>query len=563
MRLSDIHTNKTKGQIKVKCPECKDERSNKADKSLSVNLDTGLYRCHYCGTKGMLDEFKKAQGLYQEKEDDYQLPKLNTTGLGDKALNYLVSRGISVTTINENQITESPKGWIEFNYYELDELVNVKYRSVEDKKFMQFKGGKPILYGLNDIIQSESIIITEGEIDKLSIWEAGFKNCVSVPMGAPNPNDTNVAGKLKCFEYAGSYFDAAKEIIIAVDNDKNGERLKDEIARRFGKEKCKVVDFGIFKDANEVLVKVGKEKLHNMIVQASWFPIDGVVFLSEAVQEVHDLYLHGIPEAHSVNLGNDFDNHYKVKEGYLTIVTGVPTHGKSNFVEHMVINLVKNLGWKFGSYSPEHYPLGMFFQRLARIYTGKSFFEGYPNRMDRTELVECFAKLNKHIFPTFSNEVANVDTVLETMGQLVLKYGIKGVVIDPWTDLELDLNGESETQYVKSALAKIKRFNQKYDVHTWLIVHPKKMHKLENGAYAVPTLYDCSGSANFYNRADFGMTVYRNPDNTTDVHIQKVKFEGIYGTKGKVPFAYDVASCRYLPAPEFQVEQKYEVNEMF
>ena len=550
MKLSELHIKKEGSQVKCRCPLCNDSRSDRSDTSLSVNTESGHFYCHYCGERGILEEFKKISH-YTPEEKEYSLPKLNTTGLGDEQLAYLFGRGIRVSTINRNRITQSAHGWIEFNYYEDDTLVNIKYRSTKSKKFMQHKGGKPVLYGLNDIIGQETVIICEGEIDKLSIEEAGFANCVSVPLGAPNENDNDVSGKLKCFEYARDYFRQVTEIIIAVDNDNNGKRLKEEIARRFGKHICRWVDFGKYKDANEVLTGEGADYLEALIIQAKEYPINNISDIADFRDDIFQLYDKGFAPACDVSLGEDFNKLYKVKEGYLSIVTGIPTHGKSVFVENMMINLIKRHGWKFGIYSPEHYPFPMFFQRIARIYTGKHFFDTGLTRMDKKELNEVIDHLCHYIFPMTEDSGKSLDEILKTYEQVVFKHGIKGLIIDPWTDLVHDMV-DSETKYISDCLASVKRFNHKYDVHTWIIAHPTKQQKKEDGTWQVPTLYSISGSANWYNRADMGITVYRNIDDSVDVHVQKVKQEGIYGCKGYTSFAYDPVSCRYIVPDSFE-----------
>ena len=546
-------TDKVRGQIKLQCPVCKDERSDKKDKSLSCNLDSGLYRCHYCGASGIFDEYRKTSQV-----EEFSLPKLNTTGLGDEQLAYLLGRGISGTTINRNKITMSPKGWLEFNYFEQGKLVNIKYRSIHDKKFMQHKGGKPILYGIDDIILAPTIVITEGEIDKLSVEEAGFISCVSVPMGAPNEKDTNVEGKLKCFSYAEDYFEDCKDIVIAVDNDRNGNRLKDELARRFGKHRCRWVDFGEYKDANEVLVAEGKDFLTALIREAKSFPIEGVAYVGDFLKEIHDLYVNGAPDCYSVGLGWEFDALYKIAPGFLTVVTGSPTSGKSCFVENVCYNLMKQYGWRVASFSPEH-PEALGFQRYARMMTGKYFFEGPIQRMSTTDLSRAVEFFQEHLYYVKHKMNNSIDTILSTFRQLVFKHGIKAAIIDPWTDVEHHLAGRNETLYTAAALAQIKDFAREYGVHVFLIAHPTKPRKDSDGGYVKPSLYDISGSANFYNKADGGIIVHRATD-YVEVDVKKVKFEGIHGKQGTAFFHYDITSCTYQSTMKPSTEDMIDVE---
>jgi len=245
--------NKTGGQIKIKCPNCIDSRSNKRDKSLSVNISKGMALCHYCDVKSIRQSEEK-----KEIEVEYKLPPQNWknyTKLSENVVKWFEEkRNISQSTLIDCKITEETYfqpaknknvNNIVFNYFELDELVNKKYRS-SDKKFTQSAGTKNIFYGINDIIAQDEVWLVEGEIDKLAMYEIGIKNCISVPNGANDNDDV--------WKNSKTYLDDVKTFIIAVDCDTKGNELSDKISQRLGKWRCKKVTFKN-KDANETLSK--------------------------------------------------------------------------------------------------------------------------------------------------------------------------------------------------------------------------------------------------------------------------------------------------------------------
>lgn len=541
MKLAELTIKKRGREMKALCPECSHARKKSSDPCLSINNNTGLYHCHHCGVSGILDDFKPDIKM----PDNYEPIHPKSVTLTGQHFEYLHSRGITMEVAQRNGITTSKKNpdYIAFNYYEGDQIVNVKYRHASKKKFMQSPGGKPVFYGVNDI-DADMLIITEGEFDKLSFEVAGYRSCVSVPMGAPNETDQNVDGKLKCLLLSEDKVQQVKRVIIASDNDVNGRRLTEELARRIGVEKCYKVEYPEgCKDGNDVLLTYGVEALQRVVEQAQPFPIEGVSRVRDFKQDVVDIYDNGYPDGLTVGY-TEFDELFKFMYGYLITVTGIPTHGKSNYVEQMSIKLAAHHGLKFGVFSPEHYPPAHFIQRLVRLYIGKPMFG--PAKMTPDQLSAGIDFVDRHFYIIHGDDDHTLDNILTSAKQLVYREGIRALIIDPWTDIEHQIGrGDNETRYTAQCLAKIKKFNRLHGVSTFLIAHPTKMRKNEDGTYAVPTMYDISGSANFYNKSDFGLTVYRDENDFSQVHVQKVKFEGIMGQKGSATFRYDKSSNRY------------------
>ena len=243
------------GQIKTLCPECSHKRKKKYDTCLSVDLDGGVWNCHNCGWKGGLNAHQNYQRNAQPvKENIYRKPNYEwPKELPEIAYNYLVDeRAIPKDILQRNKISFE-KGAFKFPFNKNGEVVNIKSRTL-DKKFWQEEGAEKIFYGYDDI-DNEITIITEGEIDKLSMETAGFINSVSVPDGAPSVGTKSYSNKFNFLDDCEGRLNEVKQFIIAVDNDEPGKLLEEELARRLGWGRCsRVVWPEGRKDANEVLI---------------------------------------------------------------------------------------------------------------------------------------------------------------------------------------------------------------------------------------------------------------------------------------------------------------------
>ena len=552
MMFSDfgIIVNKSRGQVKTKCPKCSHDRKKKSDPCLSVNIDEGIWNCHNCGWKGTLkqnnymQEIKYIRPTKQPKYSNYT----------DDVINFFKLRGISESTLISCRVSEGFEYMpqlgretftLQFNYYRDNELINIKYRDAR-KNFKLVKDAEKILYGIDDIKGYDEVIIVEGEMDKLAYYEAGYKNCVSVPNGASNMK----------MEYLNDFPDDLKKVYVATDNDEPGRKLAEELSRRIGRDICYRVDFGEHKDANEYLEK--NKSLKETIDRAKAYPLEGVIGVDSISLDIDDLYSNGLNRGDTTGHIN-FDRLFSFATSQLTVITGVPTHGKSNWLEYMCMKLASNSDWKFGIFSPEHYPLQLHFSVLAEKFIGKTFRKvSKYERMTKSDL--SFAK--KFISSRFNwirpdGDVFTIDAILEAAAGLVKRHGIKGLIIDPYNKIHANIGGQSETQYINDFLTKLTIFKQKYDIHIFLVAHPRKMQKKDNGLYDVPTLYDIAGSANFYNQVDNGITVYRNFETEcTHVYVQKVKFRHI-GELGEACFKYNLQNGRYHELQEHPDNESY------
>lgn len=513
-------------EVKTTCPQCSSSRKKKTYPCLNVNTDKGVWHCWHCGWSGSLKagEWQRPEIVKVYSKPDYQ-PKP-----ADEIVEWFANRGIGKAVIDRNKIgrgsayfpqVEEDRGCICFPYYRGEEVVNVKYRT-RDKLFRMAAGAERVLYGLNDI--DKTLIIVEGEIDKLSVEETGITSCVSVPDGAPAVDSKSYSNK---FEYLNDpALQAVETFIIAVDNDAPGVRLQEELIRRLGRDKCKVVTWpDSCKDANDVLKRFGKEFLARCISEAKPIPIEDTHKAGDLVEQLRNEYLHG--EEKGISTGwRTLDDYYLVMPGEWTLITGIPGHGKSEWLDALTVHLAKNHGWTFGMFSPENQPLTYHVRKLAEKFIGKPFGQGQTERMDQMEFDLAVKWIDEH-YTFILPESPSVEMLIDIASRLVRRHGIRGLIIDPWNEIDhTRASGMTETEHISQKLTKLRAFARNHGVHLWIVAHPTKLDKMANGDYPVPTPYDVAGAAHWRNKADNCIAIYRDMKNNSEeveIHVQKVR----------------------------------------
>lgn len=543
------------GNKKVFCPQCHDERRDKRDKSLSINLATGEFHCHYCGFSGCAAEKESWErgerpwhnyAPIRRQKPVYKKPQPRPTApLSAKVLAWFRGRGISEQTLLAMKITEGME-WmpqkqgqantVQFNYFHNGELINTKFRT-GDKCFKLVSGAELLPYNIDAIKGEKECIITEGEMDALSFYECGRHDVISVPNGA-NANLDYLD------DYIEEYFDDKEVIYIASDTDTKGVLLKDELVRRFGAERCRILEYGEgCKDANEHLQKFGRDSLLACIAAAPEIKLEGIFTVSDFEQSLDALFENGMQKG--VTIGHEnFDRLCSFETKRLCVVTGIPQSGKSEFIDEILERLNIRYGWRVAVFSPENAPLAYHASKLIEKFTGKKFDKEHLSFGEYKQVKE---HLEQNFFFISPSENFKLDTILDRAKYLVRRRGIKILVIDPYNRLESEQGGRNETQYISEQLDKLTTFAQLNDVLIILMAHPTKQPRNKDGVIEAPTLYDISGSANFFNKTDFGLVVHRNrTDNTVEVHVQKVKFRHL-GECGTALFKYNLNNGRYVP----------------
>ena len=525
------------GENHMPCPECSQTRKKTKAKSFSWNNQIMKGYCQHC-----LTAFVEYNTVFKKKE--YVLPQIvNYTDLSDKILSYFEKRGIFQETIKKMGIYETTEYMpqvekettvICFPYFKDDKLINVKYRD-NQKNFKLVKDAELIFYNINALKDNDSIVIVEGEFDCLSYIQAGITNVISVPNGASATN----------LEYLDSSMDlfTGKTVYISTDNDIKGYELRNEFIRRFGQENCKLIELEDCKDANEFIVKYGTQELKKKYETAKDFPVHDIIDVDDNYDDCYNLYMNGMEKGKGIGM-SDIDNIITWERGRVVVVTGIPGHGKSELVDFIAINLCLTYGWKIGYFSPENYPFKYHFSKLASKLIGKSFDSKYMNKLEFDMAHQYISDNVGFIYPV---DDMTFENILSKAEYLVKKKGISQFIIDPYNKIEhLRKSSESETEYISRFLDRCTTFAKKYNVLLFIVAHPRKMNKnKDDSSFEIPTLYDINGSANFYNKCDYGLTVYRDyQKEQIRVLVSKVKFKHL-GVGGDAVIKYNFINGRF------------------
>jgi len=550
----DLEVGKTQGV----CPNCSHDRKpkNKKNKCASYDWERGLGTCHNCNTTFQLHTYLRKG----DTEKVYVRPDakdvVDPEELGSKVYQWFKTRGISQQTLNDLNITEGSEympqtgkheNTIQFNYIMGNELINIKYRDGH-KNFKLYKGAEKIFYNINSVVGFDQVYIVEGEMDVLSFHEAGIFNVVSVPNGA-TINNNNLDYLDNCIDY---FLDKEK-IIIAVDQDEAGEALQQELIRRLGAEICYIINFEDVKDANEYLLKYGKEKLRETASNSKPVPLENVTTFKDIENEVADFVKNGFKPGYQIGIRN-FDDIFSTYTSQFITVTGIPSSGKSDFVDQMVVGYNINYNWKTAFASPENAPTYLHAHKLLR-----KFWQGMPTRHDING--EKWNKLSQHIDDNFffiDMERYTLDSVLRKGAELVKRKGIKCLVIDPFNKIrDIETKTEDVNRYTMEYLTKIETFCKKYDTLVFIIAHPTKMYRDKEGNIEEPTMYNIKGGGEWYDASYHGILVHRDYENkTVKAKILKVKFQNLGENGAEAHFRWEPKSGSFIPLTTDQSNEK-------
>ena len=550
-------TDRKGNKQKMFCPACHANRKNKTDKSLSVDWEKCVAHCHHCGQSFFFGKTEKigiqpAPATTAPPSGEPRLPrKLTGEEAPDEAMRkWFGSRGIPAEVLQNEGISKVCRklpqtGQVErcivFPYLLEGKLVNRKYRDGR-KNFLLEAGARLVPWRIDHIRYTDECIITEGEMDALSFVVAGRDDVVSVPNGA----QANLAF---LDDFIETHLENKKRVYIAVDTDAKGLQVRAELVRRLGEDLCRIVTYGDdCKDANELLMKGGADALLRALDEAQEVPMEGVFTAADVKDELLTLFEKGMQKGAVFGLGA-LDDMLSVETGRLMVVTGIPGDGKSEFLDEMTIRLSLAYGWKCAYFSPENYPVTLHHQKLVEKLIGKRFMKGV---MSEEEFEAGVDYLSQNFFDILPEEGYQVENILQLAEMLVRRKGIRVVVLDPYNCLEHQIpSGQSETQYISEFLEKLRSFARRRQVLVILAAHPTKLKQDPiTKRFPVPSMYDISGSAAFFNKADFGLAVERDRTRgVTRIHVQKVKFRHL-GYPGVASFRYNTHCGRFAPFDE-------------
>lgn len=437
--------------------------------------------------------------------------------------------------------------WLCIPYILEGKVVNRKFRHATRKEHSQDKGGKPCLWNADVLSAGGEVIITEGEFDALAAMAAGYARVVSVPCGAPakRVEDPFTATR---YEFMWESEDALKKVdrfILATDADAPGQALAHDLAAILGAERCCFVRYPDgCKDLNDVLVNLGTSALVRCIEEALPVPVVGLYRMSDFADQ---------QELPSMTTGIDcLDANMRIVLGSFTVFSGYSNMGKSTVLNTILASAIAR-GVNVCIASFETAPKPILRNELARALIGCTF-DDFPKHTRKQQAYDTIEKQVTVISNSMDDDAEiDLEQYLELVRIAVIREGAKIVVLDPWNELEHKRNrDETETDYIGRAIRVLKRFAKRYNVALWVVAHPTKPMKLKDGTIPVPSLYDISGSANWSNKADYGL-IYHRADKTKNegtLAVVKVRM-GFPGECGVVTVMRDESTSRIT---EFGVE---------
>lgn len=497
---------RTKGAeiIPVYCPFCKGGKSH--DKhTFALNVDNFTYNCRRgtCGVAGtfrqLLDEFGETEQKSYElgkRDVEFKAPTAKLKTPKEKVESYLALRGFSKETWESWQVGEV-KGNIAFPYYEDGQLVLLKYRKPEKytgkgQKAWREPGGKAVFWGLDGCDPTKPLTIVEGEFDALTLTECGITNVVSVPSGAED---------LTCIDHCWDWLQKFKRIIIWPDNDTPGQEMCRKLITKLGAWRCLVVECPE-KDANIAMHKHGKIYVKEIHAAAKEVPVAGLVRLSE----VKAFDLDSVTRIKSsVGPLNKYTQGYM--SGQLTVVTGMNGSGKSTWVGQELIEAIDQ-GFSVCAYSGElpapvfRYWIDLQIAGADCIEREVDKFSDTPTYRVKPEYISQIREWYKNSFFLYDNYSGESDEgVMDVFRYAAMRYDCKVFLIDnlmaiDYTSNEREFN-RRQADYIKS----LKKFVNSYDVHLFLVAHPRKTDKV--------TKQDVSGVMDITNWADNVISIHR------------------------------------------------------
>ena len=534
------------GKAQGICPLCSFDRQPKNQKAncASYDWERGLGTCHNCNNIFQLHTYQR-----KGSSDKVYVRPLTPEVVEEVSTNvekWFEGRGISKNTLKALKVTEGQEfmpqtgqneNTIHFNYFVGNQLINVKYRDGR-KNFKLFKGAEKVFYNINNIVGYEYCVIVEGEMDALSLYECGIHNAISVPNGA-TLNNNNLDYLDNCIDY----FTDKEKIIIAVDGDEAGQALQAELVRRLGAEVCYLATFEDCKDANEYLLKYGKEKLVQCIAKAKPVPLENVTTFKDIEGEITDFVENGFKPGFQIGLQN-FDSIFSTYTGQFITVTGIPSSGKSDFVDQMVVGYNNNYQWKTAFASPENAPTYLHAHKIMR-----KVWQDMPTKKDIG--TDKWNQVADHVNDNFffiDMEKYTLEAVLRKGAELVKRKGIKCLVIDPFNKVRSNDASGDVNVYTLEYLSKIEIFAKKYDVLVIVVAHPTKMYKDANGRIEEPTMYNIKGGGEWYDASYHGLLVHRNYENkTVKAKVLKVKFQNLGENGAEAYFKWEHRSGCFVP----------------
>ena len=434
-------------------------------------------------------------------------------------------------------VTREGAKWLAVPYFDGDDLINHKYRRTSEKDHRMDTGAPLALWNANVLRDPKvrngqvPVVIAEGEWDALTAIQAGFPMSVSVPNGAPSAETTDL-DTAKRYEWVDRHANdlaGVREFILATDDDEAGQYLRADLVALLGADRCRFIEYPFpAKDLNEVLEEYGTEKVAECIASAKPYPVQGLY-------TVDDFPERGEVRSYSVGVAPISDM-IAIVPGTLTVLTGYANMGKSTLMNAIIGHTLRHhFPVCVASFETDVKPILVDGLRMAINQCSKHDL----TKVDCSDADEIVRNRLTIISQSVDEDMEmDLDKFIELCRTAVVRHGAKMIVLDPWNELEHKRRrDETETDYIGRAIRSIKRFAKQYDVAFWIVAHPTKPHE---GSKKVPGLYDISGSANWANKPDYGLTYHRPnfKENRAQIVTTKVRM-GLPGRRDQVEVTFD------------------------
>ena len=455
--------------------------------------------------------------------------------------NYMLQeRKISPEVLHSYGIEESRDGVIKFPYIRGGVEYAAKCRTA-DKKMWSTKDVERGVYNEDAFeFANGPTIITEGEIDCLSLLTVGYDRVISVPNGWNENTQT-----CEPLFVVRDELSKIQPIVIAGDNDASGSGMPNFVRSLLPDCDVRYVVWPKgCKDANDVLVQHGEDKLRECIEGArELFPDGGEIYdlLDQPPFPKRSVLQSGIPFV---------DGRIGLELGALSVFTGYPGTGKSTFTTWLAYHVNKHEKAKVGLFAFETSGEGLL-NTISGYETGKDWkhLNTDEQRQVRDRIQGNFFIVNR-IYNSAKAATHNLGWLMDFISALVVRNGVKLVIVDPWNELEhLPERGESMTNYINYALQQIRQLAERLHIHIMIVAHPRKPSSDGEPTHA-PTGYDIADSAAFANKPSLGLSIYKkiNEAGSEDLSLitWKVRDVQLYGfEKGATSMEFNKQSKTY------------------
>jgi len=393
----------------------------------------------------------------------------------------------------------------------------------------------------------EEMIWASSERDCVALIGCGFDNVVALP------GDCLDSDLMRRHE---KVLTRVKRHVLAFAMDKAGLDMREEVARRLGRQKCMLVDWpeGCV-TGHDTQCTLGQPAVATALWACRPYPIEGIHWVTADCL----LALRERPAPQVMSTGTRATDAILSlpAEGRLIVVTGYPACGKTSWLRYVMVHTAKTERRKWGVFSPEMMPWEQFAADCAEVLIGKPFWMADGKRMDEDETRRAGQWLETKMAMLVADseeEAPTLDWLLTRASALVLQFGMTDFLIDPWNEMDHSRErGVTETDFIGRSLQRIKAWIHRHGCNVWIIAHPAKPFGIKPGeAKPPPGPYEIASSAHWNNKPDLGITIHSTASGQAELHVWKARFRR-FGQRGTMAeMTYD-RTCGKYSSPELNV----------